>query len=59
MLKRNINLLARDNSRTPVQWNASENGGFSTGKPWMRVNDSYKYINAASQVDDTDSLYNY
>ncbi|RKP30344.1 glycoside hydrolase [Metschnikowia bicuspidata] len=50
VLKRNINLLARDNSRNPVQWNASKNGGFSTGKPWMRVNDSYKYINAASQA---------
>lgn len=54
-----INLLARDNARTPVQWDDSENAGFSTGKPWMRVNDNYKTVNAASQVNDSKSLYNY
>ncbi|KAM9935224.1 hypothetical protein OXX80_005188 [Metschnikowia pulcherrima] len=58
MLK-NINLLARDNARTPVQWDDSENGGFSTGKPWMRVNDNYKEVNAASQVNDPESLYSF
>lgn len=55
----NIDLLARDHARTPVQWDDSEYGGFSTAKPWMRVNDNYKEVNAASQVDDPDSLYNY
>lgn len=54
-----INLLARDNSRTPVQWDSSENAGFSTGKPWMRVNDNYKEVNAASQVDIKDSLFSF
>lgn len=58
-IKKNINLLARDNARTPVQWDDSENAGFSTGKPWMRVNDNYKEVNAASQVNDPDSLYNF
>lgn len=58
-LKHDINLVARDCGRTPVQWNDSKNGGFTTGTPWMRVNESYKDINAASQVDDPDSLYNY
>lgn len=58
-LMKNINLLARDNARTPVQWDASENAGFSTGKPWMKVNDNYKLVNAASQVDDPSSLYNF
>lgn len=54
-----INLLARDNARTPVQWDDSANGGFSTGKPWMRINDNYKEVNAASQVNDDKSLYNF
>lgn len=54
-----INLLARDNARTPVQWDDSENAGFSTGKPWMKVNPNYKEINAASQVGDPNSLYNF
>ncbi|WPK27406.1 hypothetical protein PUMCH_004793 [Australozyma saopauloensis] len=55
----NINLLARDHARTPVQWDSSANGGFSTGKPWMRTNDNFEEINAASQVNDPDSLYNF
>ena len=58
-LLKNINLLARDNARTPVQWDDSENGGFSTGKPWMRVNDNYKEVNAALQVNDPESLYSF
>ncbi|WPK25068.1 hypothetical protein PUMCH_002369 [Australozyma saopauloensis] len=58
-MKKNINLLARDNGRTPMQWDDSEYGGFSTGKPWMRPNDNFKTVNAASQVNDPDSLYNY
>lgn len=54
-----INLLARDNARTPVQWDDTENAGFSTGKPWMSVNPNYKEVNAASQVNDPNSLYNF
>lgn len=54
-----LNLVARDNARTPVQWDSSKYSGFSTSEPWMRVNDNYKEINAASQVDDPDSLYNF
>ena len=34
----------RDNSRTPMQWNNKENGGFTTGTPWMKVNKNYKKI---------------
>nr|QLP89118.1 alpha-1,4-glucosidase [Metschnikowia gruessii] len=58
-LIKNINLVARDNARTPVQWDGTENGGFSTGQPWMRVNDNYQQVNAASQVNDPESLYNF
>ena len=54
----NIQLMARDNAGTPVQWDVSANGGFPSGKLWMRVNDNYKEINAASQVDVPDSLFN-
>lgn len=54
-----INLLARDNARTPVQWDDSANAGFSTGKPWMKVNPNYTEVNAASQVDNPNSLYNF
>lgn len=54
-----INLLARDHARTPVQWDSSEYAGFSTGKPWMRVNDNYKEVNAALQVHDENSLFNF
>ena len=55
----NITLLVRDHARSPVQWDDSENAGFSTGKPWMRVNDNYKEINVASQVNDPNSLFSF
>jgi alpha-glucosidase len=40
---------ARDNGRLPMQWNAASNGGFTTGKSWMRVNDDYEDWNVESQ----------
>ncbi|WP_085991059.1 glycoside hydrolase family 13 protein [Oceanobacillus senegalensis] len=49
----------RDNGRTPFQWDASENAGFTTGEPWMKVNPNYKQINAAQAVADDDSVYHY
>lgn len=51
--------LGRDNARTPMQWDSSENGGFTNGKPWIKCNDNYRKINAQNQVNDPDSLYNY
>ncbi|KAI6165427.1 glycoside hydrolase family 13 protein [Pisolithus thermaeus] len=48
---------ARDHARTPMQWNSSPNGGFTTGEPWMRVNDDYSNWNAAEQLRDPDSVY--
>lgn len=49
---------SRDNARTPMQWDSSPNAGFTTdSQPWMRVNDNYKDINAASQTSDPDSVY--
>ena len=52
-------LRSRDNARTPMQWDDSENAGFTTGTPWFAVNPNYKTINAAAQVEDPDSIYNY
>lgn len=49
----------RDNSRTPVQWNSTENAGFTTGKPWFYVNPNYKEINVESQENDPDSVLNH
>jgi oligo-1,6-glucosidase len=55
----NLRHMSRDNSRTPIQWDASANGGFTTGKPWLAVNPNYKEINAAAEVVDKQSIYNY
>lgn len=50
---------SRDNARTPMQWSAGENGGFTTGKPWLKLNPNYKEINAQSQTGDPDSVYSF
>lgn len=52
--------IARDNSRTPMQWDSSANAGFTTGAhPWLAVNPNYKQINAAQEETDPDSVLNY
>ncbi|MEP4546033.1 MAG: alpha-glucosidase [Saccharospirillum sp.] len=50
---------ARDNSRTPMQWNSSEHGGFTTGTPWLAVNPNTRDINVASQQQDSNSVLAY
>lgn len=50
---------ARDNGRTPFQWNASKNAGFSTGEPWLKVNDNHTFLNAEAQENDPNSNLNY
>lgn len=50
---------SRENSRTPFQWDASENAGFTTGKPWLPLNSNYKTLNASSQEKDPNSILNY
>ncbi len=47
----------RDNGRTPMQWDDSENAGFTTGKPWLTVNANYKEINAAKALADKNSVF--
>ena len=49
----------RDNARTPVQWDSSENAGFTTGTPWFPVNKNYKEINAEKEAADPDSILNH
>ena len=51
--------LSRDNARTPMQWNTQENAGFTTGTPWLKVNDNYTEINMETQDTDPDSVLNY
>ncbi|CAM2809975.1 glycoside hydrolase family 13 protein [Flavobacterium frigoris] len=50
---------ARDNGRTPFQWNNSKNGGFTTAEPWLKVNENYSTLNASSQEKDPNSVLNY
>lgn len=51
--------MSRDNARTPVQWSDSDNAGFTTGTPWLKVNSNYKDINVQNQENDLDSVLNY
>ncbi|MEJ2004129.1 MAG: alpha-glucosidase [Cyclobacteriaceae bacterium] len=55
----NLNFTSRDNGRTPMQWNDSRNAGFTTGTPWLPVNENYTYINVADQEEDSTSCLNY
>lgn len=50
---------ARDHARTPMQWSAGENAGFSNGKPWMMVNPNYKFINANKDMSADKSIYKF
>ena len=49
--------ISRDNARTPMQWDAGPNAGFTTGDPWLPVNPNYTWLNAAAQIDATDSVF--
>ena len=49
----------RDNARTPMQWTAGENTGFTTGKPWLPVNENHTSINVEAALEDPDSIFYY
>ena len=51
--------ISRDNARTPMQWDRSDNAGFTSGTPWIKVNPNYLEVNAADEVRDPDSVFNY
>lgn len=50
---------SRDNARTPMQWDDSENAGFTDGTPWIEVNKNYPEINVKKSLDDPDSVYHF
>ena len=50
---------SRDNARTPMQWDASPNAGFTEGEPWIMVNPNYGEINAADQIGRDDSVFSF
>lgn len=50
---------SRDNSRTPMQWSAAGNAGFSTGNPWIGTNPNYKEVNVEDQLQDPDSILHF
>ncbi len=50
---------SRDNARTPMQWSDQDNAGFTTGKPWLKVNPNYKEINVQAQEEDKNSVLHY
>ncbi|SES07733.1 glycoside hydrolase family 13 protein [Salipaludibacillus aurantiacus] len=56
---KSIYTKGRDNARTPVQWDDSPNAGFTTGEPWIKVNENYKKINAEKALREDQSIFHY
>lgn len=54
-----VHLFSRDNARTPMQWSNDTNAGFTTGKPWLPVNENYTSINVESETNDSLSVLNW
>ncbi|KFN89098.1 putative glucan 1,6-alpha-glucosidase [Tetragenococcus muriaticus 3MR10-3] len=52
-----INAKGRDNSRRPIPWNASRNGGFTSGTPWIALNENYKEINVEAALNNPNSVF--
>lgn len=56
---KNMHVQGRDNVRVPMQWNANENGGFTKGSPWIKVNSNYKNINVEAAEKEENSVLHY
>jgi len=54
-----ITWKSRDNARTPMQWDDTEQAGFTSGTPWISVNPNYREINAKAETADKDSVFHY
>jgi oligo-1,6-glucosidase len=54
-----IHARSRDNARTPMQWNASPHGGFTTGSPWIAANPNYREVNVEEALADPGSVFYY
>ena len=52
-----IRAVGRDNARTPMQWDVTDNAGFTTGQPWLAVNNNYQTINTKAALADKDSIF--
>ena len=51
-----IRATSRDNARTPMQWTADEGAGFTSGKPWLKINPNYKEVNVEKDLSDSDGI---
>ncbi|MGN1164790.1 MAG: alpha-glucosidase [Candidatus Ornithospirochaeta sp.] len=58
-IMKKIYYRGRDNARTPMQWNSSEKAGFTTGEPWISINENKTFINVEDSIRDEDSVFNY
>lgn len=56
---RKASMTSRDNARTPMQWSSDFHAGFTTGKPWIKINPNYKKINVEKNLNQKDSLFHY
>lgn len=54
-----VRVRSRDNSRLPMLWDDSDQAGFTTGTPWIKIDERYPLINAKSQVEDPESIYHH
>lgn len=54
-----VQRFSRDNARTPMQWTAGRNAGFTSGKAWLPIHDDYKTCNAETEEDDENSVLNF
>jgi len=54
-----VNYRSRDHARTPMQWANSTGAGFTTGPPWIKINENYKFINVEESIKDEESIFNY
>lgn len=58
-LMKSIHIMSRDNARTPMQWDDTQNAGFTIGNPWIDINPNYVEINVKKAIKDPDSIFNY
>lgn len=54
-----VKFASRDNARTPMQWDATSQAGFTSGTPWLKVNPNHQSINVAENIEDLDSIFHY
>jgi oligo-1,6-glucosidase len=54
-----IHAKGRDNARTPMQWSAAHQAGFTTGSPWLALNNNFAQVNAQQALADPDSIFHY